>query len=276
VGKVNIFATRAATGFPTKKFVAPFDGRPFITNGAIGRTRFLQGNLAGAAVSTLARRAPADLRLPCMVYAAIAAVPRGTDATDLDLAGAGRSAGVVNVIAYDGVTCDDGSRSAAGIAVVARGYWLARKTLARLLAQWVGAPCTRASDYMAASLARSLGAHADAPAHCTTQLVDGHLRLWFATKEPARSRAAAAQLAGIAEALVDLCMVHVDSVEAGMELLAPAITLARALQPAPVQVIGFPELLALHRVSPARSGRADATAPGREASEILAPEALAA
>jgi len=227
-------------------------------------------------VSTLARRAPADLRLPCMVYAAIAAAPRGRDVADLDLAAAGRSAGAVNVIAYDGVTCDDGSRSAAGIAVVARGYWLARKALARLLAQWVGDPRTRVSDYMAGSTARSLGARANAPAHCTAQLVDGHLRLWFATQDPARSRAAAAQLAGIAERLVDLCMFQVDSVAAGVELLAPAIALARALQPAPVQVIGFPELLALHRLAPARSGHSDATALGLEPSEILAPEALAA
>ena len=83
-----------------------------------------------------------------MVYAAIGAAPRGADVADLDLAGADRSADVVNVIAYDGVTCDDGSRSAAGIAVIARGYWLARKT-------WPGCSRngrdhgTRASGYVA-------------------------------------------------------------------------------------------------------------------------------
>jgi len=211
-----------------------------------------------------------------MVYAAIGAAPRGADVADLDLAGADRSAGVVNVIAYDGVTCDDGSRSAAGIAVVARGYWLARKTLARLLAQWAGTHGTRASGYIAGSTARSPGAHADSPAHCTAQLVDGHLRLWFATKDPARSRVAAARLAGIAEGLVDLCKVHVDSVEAGLELLAPAIALARALQPAPVQVIGAPELLALHLVPPARSEHAEAAALAPEPSGIRISEALAA
>ena len=218
-------------------------------DGAIWPTRSLQENFGGAVVSALARRAPADLRLPCMVYAAVGAAPRDMDVADLDLAEVGRSAGAVNVIAYDGVMCDDGTRGAPGIAVVARGYWLARKTLARLLAHWGGAPCARVIDYIAGSTAQSLGAHAEVPAHCTAQLVDGHLRLWFATKDPERSRAAAARVAGIAEGLVDLCMVHTDSIEAGLELLVPAIALARALQPAPVQVIGSPDL-ALHLVRP--------------------------
>jgi len=179
-----------------------------------------------------ARRAFADVRLPCMLYAAVGAVSfdAGAD-TALVIAQTRRQHGVLHVISYD--CANDTSRAAGtGLAVVTRGYWYSRKALARLMA-----PCGGAVGMFAW---HSESETLEADAHVTrgtAQFVDGHLHLWFAAVDAGRSRARAAHIAGISQDLVDLRVVGQPRSEAGRNVLVSAIALARALQPAPVQVI---------------------------------------
>jgi len=186
-----------------------------------------------ARAASIARRAVADVRLPCMLYAAVGALFADAGAeTELAISHLRRVHGVLHVLSYP---CSGGESNldpSAGIAVVTRGYWFSRQTLARLMAQCGGAVG------MFAWNAEREGEQADARVtRGTAQFVDGHLHLWLATLDAVRSRGQAARIAGLASDLVDVRVVGQPQSEAGTNVLVSAIALARALQPSPVQVI---------------------------------------
>jgi len=181
----------------------------------------------------VARRAVADVRLPCMLYAAVGAFSgdAGED-TQLAIAQIRKLHGVLHVIRYEGAASAQGATSRAGIAVVTRGYWFSRQALARLMAQCGG------TVGMFAWNTQAEVSEADARVtRATAQFVDGHLHLWLASVNPDRSRASAALIANVAQDFIDLRVVGQPQSEAGSNVLVSAICLARALQPSPVQVI---------------------------------------
>jgi hypothetical protein len=187
------------------------------------------------ATTLVTRRAPQDVRLPCMVYAAVGAVAGfATEAVELAMADTRKAPGVVSVLPYAGgefagsICCPD------GVAVVTRGYWLARQMLARLMDQ-CGSPADRTRSQGEASPAGA-GLTASSAA-CTVQFYHGHLRIWIAASDPARVRATAASIAGVAPAEVDLRLLGSEDGPHGLGALVPAISLARQLQSAPVQLI---------------------------------------
>ncbi len=200
-----------------------------------------------------------------MLFAAVGVLPRqALAAVDTAIADCRKAPGVVQVVSYSGAVCDRTGQPRPEIAVVARGYWLARQALDRLLAH-CGAPAALAqcSPGLESGLPRAVCANA--------QLVDGCLRLWVSTADFEHSRALAARLSGIAEQYVDLRVVGSATANASAEVLTAAIALAREMQPAPVQVIlaatiGAPSLslAAVEAVAPADA------APGLEASVPLA------
>lgn len=192
----------------------------------------------------IARRVPADVRLPCMLYAAVGAFSGdfGED-TQLAIAQIRKLHGVLHVIRYEGTRATVQSTTSAGIAVVTRGFWFSRQALARLMAQ-----CGGAVGMFAWNSQLEAGEADARVTRGTAQFVDGHLHLWLATVDPARSRANAALLANMAQDFVDLRVVGQPQSEAGRNVLVAAIALARALQPSPVQVIVAQEFE--HRTEP--------------------------
>jgi len=219
------------------------------------------------AAAAATRRSALDLRLPCMLYAAIGVPACSGAALESVLAQMRGSPGVLKLIGFDDVAIDGSLACAGGVAVVARGYWLARQGLARLMDL-----CRDAADPVAVS-----GAVLPAPAPealtassaaCTAQMYRGQLRLWMSGADPAAMRAAAARLAEVPAADVDLRALGTHDGPHGLAVLHPAIVLARRLQPAPVQVIVSHDL-GLHRCAP--------RAEGADAVQALAPTvALAA
>jgi len=187
----------------------------------------------GHASKIVARRAPVDVRLPCMLYAAVGAFSGdGGEDTQLAIAQVRKLHGVLHVIRYDGASSSSGPAASAGIAVVTRGYWFSRQALARLMAQCGGTVGMFAWNSQAETN--------DADARVTrgtAQFVAGRLHLWLATVDPARSRASAALIGNIAQDFVDLRVVGQPQSEAGRNVLIAAIALARTLQPSPVHVI---------------------------------------
>jgi hypothetical protein len=208
------------------------------------------------------RRAAPALRLPCMVYAAVSSLP---DISGLRLEAAiaevRRAPGVLQVLRFDAQELDDGRSVAAGLGVVTRGHWLARQSLARLMSLCAMKPAPLPAETCDAALAGTGG--------CTAQFVDGCLRVWVATSDPARAAALAARLGRVNLASVDLRIVGTPPDDADMRMLAPAIALARELQPAPVQI-----LLAHERSLDAQERRDDVPTPDlslvRNPSEALA------
>src|ERR1700688_3577889 len=148
---------------------------------------------------TLARHAPSDVRLPRMVYAAVGTLPRdiGPEAEHA-IAEMRKAPGVLHVISYGAaISFEEPLLHQTGIAVIARGYWLARQSLARLLAQCGG--------YVLSSASRVPVACADGPvARGTAQFIDDHLRIWHATADAVRSRMTASRIAGVAEEYIHL------------------------------------------------------------------------
>jgi len=204
----------------------------------------------GHTSKVIARRAPADVRLPCMLYAAVGAFAgdAGED-TQLAIAQIRKMHGVLQVIRYEDAASAAGPASNAGIAVVTRGYWFSRQALARLMAQCGG------TVGMFAWNSQAEASEADARVtRGTAQFVDGHLHLWLATVDPGRSRSSAAHIANIAQDFVDLRVVGQPQSEAGRNVLVAAIALAHALQPAPVQVIVAQELEHRSESCAARAG----------------------
>jgi hypothetical protein len=191
----------------------------------------LQG--MGVPLASPLRRPASDVRLPRMVYAAVAFLPVqvGEDCLKA-MADMRKAPGVVAVIDFEAPRGEEGEGVRRGVAVVARGFWLARQSLARLLTQC----CVDAvpvlpeaeSPVCAAGVGISRG---------TAHIVDGRLRLWHATHDSDRSRAAAARIAGMEERHVELRVTgHQDATE-GHDVLSCAIAVARALPATPVQVV---------------------------------------
>jgi hypothetical protein len=217
------------------------------------------GSCAGQ-TPALTRRAPADVRLPCMVYAAVGALANpGAEVAEQAMVDARKAPGVVHVLTYDGGTVEGSLACEGGVAVVTRGYWLARQTLARLMDQCGPALRPAALDGSGAPPAGGLLAPATpltaASAACTVQWYNGQLRIWMASADPARVIASAARIAGCATAVVDLRLLGDSDAVHGLAALVPAIALARALQAAPVQLIVAYDL-GLHCQAPAETVRA--------------------
>lgn len=179
------------------------------------------------------RRAPSEVRLPCMLYAAVGVLPRhATLEVDIAITESRRSPGVIHVIPYPGLVCEQTGVARSEVAVVARGYWLARQALARLMVQCGGVVALPASNPVQEDVA--------CPSRVTrgtAHFVDGRLRLWLATSQMEQTRALAARLAGIAEEYVDLRVVGEAEGAAPVDVITAALALARELQPSPVQVI---------------------------------------
>lgn len=198
------------------------------------------GQPPGAA-GALTRRPPADVRLPCMVYAAVGAlVNPGAEVVELAMADARRAPGVVNVLTYAGGTVEGSLACAGGVAVITRGYWLARQALARLVGQFGPAlrPVALDGGLDPECLSRASPSNLTATgAACTVQWYNGQLRIWMAAADPARVVAAAARIAGCPAAAVDLRLLGDGNAVHGLAALLPAIALARAVQSAPVQLI---------------------------------------
>lgn len=181
----------------------------------------------------IARRAPTDVRLPCMLYAAAGAFLGDTgEDTQLAIAQIRKLHGVLHVIRYESTKAAVQSTTSAGIAVVTRGYWFSRQALARLMAL-----CGGAVGMFAWNSQLEAGEADARVTRGTAQFVDGHLHLWLATVDPARSRANAALIANIAQDFVNVRVIGQPQSEAGCNVLVAAIAMARALQPSPVQVI---------------------------------------
>ena len=190
------------------------------------------------AARTLARHTPNEVRLPCMVYAAVGRICLPAHEAEPAIAEMRKAPGVVNVIRFDLDAIDGAWPGQVGIGLVARGYWLARQSLARLLSQ-----LGQANQADEESGYRFGSADADAGmASCTAQFVDGRLRLWHATLDAGRSRVAAARIAGMGVDQIDLRVSGKQVGGSGFSVLVSAIALARELQPAPVQVMVAQEL----------------------------------
>jgi hypothetical protein len=225
VAYADNFTNNSAASFLFGR-VAPFLRRPDAVNRQAEAPRLPPDTVS----RTLARHTPTDVRLPCMVYAAIGALPRdaGPEAEQA-IAAMRKAPGVLNVISYGAaISFAEPLVHETGIAVIARGYWLARQSLARLLAQCAapGAAAPLPGPGAEGCVARG-----------TAQFLDGRLRVWHATADAVRSRSIASRIAGIAEDSIDLRVVGDQESAAGLRVLVAAISLAHELQPAPVQVI---------------------------------------
>jgi hypothetical protein len=193
------------------------------------------------ATTLVTRRAPPDVRLPCMVYAAVGAfADTDTEAVRQAMADMRKAPGVLSVLSYPRGSVEGAPSCEAGLAVITRGYWLARQLLARLMDECgmpAGAPAVDGGAEAPAPLGAVTGGLTASSAACTVQFYNGHLRVWMATSDPARLRAAAARIAGCAVADVDLRVLGSEDPPQGLAVLVPAIALARELQSAPVQLI---------------------------------------
>jgi hypothetical protein len=196
--------------------------------------------------ATITRRAPQDLRLPRMVYAAIGALEQsGSEAAEQAIQELRAAPGVVGVLCYpasniEGVPACDG-----GVAVVARGYWLARQLLARLMDQ-CGArarallPDSAAGDALAETGSLTKLTASSSP--CTVQFYNGQLRIWMSSANPRAVCDAAARIAALPAESIDLRLTGACDSAHGLAALVPAIALARELHSTPVQVIVAYEL----------------------------------
>ncbi len=218
---------------------APFPGRlpsEFIRPPVLPKTTVTAGRASAARLDgapATPRRAPAEVRLPCMVYAAVGVLPHhSTPEVELAITESRRAPGVVHVIRYPGLVCEHTGHARSEVAVVARGYWLARQALARLMVQCGGVVALPASNPVQEDVA--------CPSRVTrgtAHFLDGRLRLWLATSQMEQTRALAARMAGIPEEYVDLRVVGEAEGAAPLDVITAALALARELQPSPVQVI---------------------------------------
>jgi hypothetical protein len=193
------------------------------------------------AAAASGRRVAGELRLPCMVFAAVGVPPACGEALETALDVTRRAHGVIDVVNLGDTGLDGG-----GVAVIARGYWLARQALARFIDQCRDGVHLAAPPPDARRPALANEAPTASSAACTAQLYRGHLRLWMGGSDPIGLRIAAARLAGVGADQVDLRLLGNLDGPHGMAVLHPAIFLAQRLQPAPVQIIIAHEL-PLHR-----------------------------
>jgi hypothetical protein len=203
--------------------------------------------------TSVTRRAPQDVRLPCMVYAAVGALTNATAGTARQAMLETRKApGVLNVYTYSGGVVEGSLACSGGVAVISRGYWLARQLLERLMDQCgAGARPVKLDDGVDAidPTLPSLSSLTAGGAACTVQFYHGRLRIWMSTADAPRVRAAAARIAGCPLEVVDLRVLGNTDTAQGLAALLPGIALARELQSAPVQlIVGYD--LGLHCLAP--------------------------
>ena len=232
------YADKASVSFPAASAdssASPLHPLQALSRGYGAAARSAPGASDSASAST--RKSPTDIRLPCMVYAAIGVLPAGIE-VDAALADMRKAPGVVQVIAYAGLLDPLAGEPRREVAVIARGYWLARQLLGRLLAQ-VGADVLYVEGRRANDDSNNEGV-----SRATAQFIDGRLRLWLATSDAAASHAATARLANLAPRDLDLRVLGKARDPASSELLTAAIAVSRELRPTPVQVIVTPTRVA--------------------------------
>ena len=188
------------------------------------------------------RRAPCDLRLPGMVYAAVGALDHTSPALAPAMHAVRQTPGVLHGLSYLGAPVDDTLVCDEGVAVVARGYWLARQKLAQLMGDCGVLPQlslleSEADQAMLRSGSARLAGLTAARSACTVQCYRNLVRIWACVEDRAGFRAAAARLANVPLSQVELCSTGSNKPMVDASVLVPAISLARQLQPAPVQVI---------------------------------------
>lgn len=198
-----------------------------------------------------------------MVYAAVGVLPpEVTPEIELAIVETRKSPGVVHVICYPGVASEASGSPRPEVAVVARGYWLARQALARLMERCGGPFMTAPGSGTGldhACMARVTRA--------TAHFVDGRLRLWVATADMAQTRALVAKLSGVPEEYVDLRVTGEAEGTTSLDVLTAALALAKELQSAPVQVILAPVVAV---PLPAVAPRAEPAAAGEIPAQALA------
>ncbi len=212
-----------------------------------------------------------DVRLPGMLYAAIAQCPVfGGSVRSYNAERARARAGVKGVLALAAT-----STSAAAVVAVAEHYWQARSALAEVEIVWDEGPnaghdtaqqLARYRDLLASGDARLYNAagkvddafaspprvveadyfvpylaHATMePINCTAVVRDGTCEVWVGNQAPTLVRWFAAQAAGVDCAAV---IVHTPYLGGGfgrrveMDVVMQAVTLARQLPDTPVQLI---------------------------------------
>jgi len=216
-----------------------------------------------------------DVRPEGMVYAALRMSPylggtiQGVSAGDISA-----MPGVLSVIDVSGAL-QPHSGAGAGVAVVARTYWQARKAAEALPIRWNdGGNGALSSERIYAEFAEALDkdkgftyysrgdmekgaeaalrtihseyrvpflAHATMePVNCTAQVTDGKVRIWLGTQAPTFAVNIAAKVGGVSESDVEL---HEQLLGGGfgrrleVDMVAQAVAVARECKGAPVQVI---------------------------------------
>jgi hypothetical protein len=182
------------------------------------------------------RRPSGDLRLPGMVYAAVGTLGQPLSQIDQHMSAARQTPGVLHVLPYSAAELDERRVGQEGVAVVSRGYWIARQKFDQLLEQ-CGAVSRQASP--------------GSMAVCTVQWYRGQLRLWATVHDRLAFLSVASRLAGIALDQIELFPNPKSTETTDVAVLVPAIALARQLQPVAVQVLVGADLGAYCRVPPA-------------------------
>jgi isoquinoline 1-oxidoreductase subunit beta len=212
-----------------------------------------------------------DVRLPGMLFASVRACPSiGGELASFDGLDAEQMNGVLRVSPYEGQ-----AGCAPGVAVVARDSWTAFRAVERVRIRWsepAGPPLETEGlfERMRAGLEAEGGwvfeRRGDAPAalraahqviraryeapwlahatmepmNCTAQFEGGRLKLWVPTQVSSVVRRVAGRLSGLASDRIDLTVTLLGGGfgrRLEVDVLWPAILLARQMAPAPVQVL---------------------------------------
>jgi hypothetical protein len=157
-----------------------------------------------------------------------------------------------------------------GVAVIARGQWLARQGLERLVAAcspegMVGLAGSLPGEQVnfphaqvpAAAVPATVPAGGAALDCATIQYRAGRLQLWVPGANSEGSRALAARIAGLPEENVDLHSLGSVRRDPAAQVLVAAVALAKALSPSPVQVMHVPRAV-VQRVATVHVGSIDA------------------
>lgn len=180
-------------------------------------------------------RPTGELRLPGMVYAAVAALDHNLPKFQSGVKLLSNEPGVLRVLPYAGSSLDDKLSSQDGVAVVTRGCWLARQKLGGLM-QDCGEFTSTAANPLGASVNADPEAFGADTANCTVHWYRGQLRIWANVPDKTAFVAAAARLANLPINQVQLLNMPRAKVVAEPAVLVPAIALAQHMQPAPVQM----------------------------------------
>jgi isoquinoline 1-oxidoreductase beta subunit len=215
-----------------------------------------------------------DARPEGMLYAAVRMAPDvGATVAGFDAAAARAMPGVVGVVDYSSALSSH-SGAGAGVAVIARTWWQAHRAAAALQVRWNAGPLAHADTeevFRAFALALDAGAgfnyytrgdvdrdHGGAreltaeyrapylahatmePQNCTAQVRGGKVQLWVPTQVPSIAVDAAARVAGVARADVNLELLLLGGGfgrRLEVDLVEQAVAIAMHTNGAPVQVI---------------------------------------